>query len=425
MQETNSSTTEFLVSLGSVDQIKTQAQQNGTLKTPAVFNSHIHLPPNFSAFDTIAQAVDLASQQGVNILGAGNYYDFSIYETFVQLAQEKGIFPLLGTEIIALETGLQKEGIRINDPGNPGKYYICGKSISRFQPFTPRGTEINASIRKTDAMRMQDMAGKLNRMFASHNIETNLDDQAIIARVVKRHGCKTEQVVLQERHLCQAFQEVFFEVVSANQRVGKLKEIFGTDPKSDADDAVGIQNEIRSHLMKTGKPCYVPETFGNLAQAKELIDQLGGIACYPVLADGSKDRCEYETPVETLIENLKANNYSMVELIPIRNQPDALAEYVTAIRKAGIAAVAGTEHNTLSMLPIEPTCVKDQPIPAEIKEIFTEGICILAAHQFLCAHDQPGYAESYNNAEDKEEIISTFAKIGATVLKLYFEKYPQ
>ena len=76
-----------------------------------------------------------------------------------------------------------------------------------------------------------------------------------------------------------------------DQREQKLRDLFGTSPQSASSDAVGIQKEIRSHLMKAGKICFVSETFVNLAQAKELIVELGGIPCYPVLADGSKKRC--------------------------------------------------------------------------------------------------------------------------------------
>ncbi len=425
MQETNASTTEFLLDLGTVEQIKAEAQENGSLQSPAVFNSHIHLPPNFSAFETVVQAVELAAQQGVTILGVGNYYDFSTYQTFVTEAKRKGIFPLFGTEIIALETDLQQQGIRINDPGNPGKYYICGKGITRFESFSSRAAALNSTIRKNDTLRMREMAKKLNEEFSKHGVDTHLDDQAVIARVIRRHRCRPEAVTLQERHLAQAFQEVFFEKVPVVKRIRKLTAIFGTEPKSDADDAADVQNEIRSYLMKAGKVCFVPETFLNLAQAKELIVELGGIPCYPVLADGSKQRCEYETPVEKLVETLKTNHYSMAEFIPIRNQPDVLAEYVTAIRRAGIAVVAGTEHNTLDLLPIEPTCINGQDIPKKVQDIFLEGICVLVAHQFLGVHGQRGFAELYNDpaAGDKEELTEAFRKIGAAVLNRYFENY--
>lgn len=424
MQKQEGHTTEFLRKLAAVDAVTAKAKTNPALPEIA-FNSHIHLPPNFSAFETVEQAVSLAAEQGISVLGVGNYYDFSVYETFAQLARDNGIFPSFGTEIIALETDLQQQNIRINDPGNPGKYYICGKAITQFESFTDRAAELNTRIRKNDTLRMHQMTKLMDHLFVRHDVQTGLDDTVIIERVVKRHGCRPGMVTLQERHLAQAFQEVFFEKVPAGRRIEKLTEIFGAAPKAQPDDAVGIQNEIRSHLMKAGKPCFVPETFVNLAEAKELINELGGIACYPILADGSKQRCEYETPIAALIENLTANNYSMVEFIPVRNQPDVLREYVTTLRKAGFVVVAGTEHNTLDLLPIEPACVNGQAIPRDVQDIFLEGICVLAAHQFLCAQGEPGFAQRYNDpaCRDKEALICEFKNIGIVVLNRYFREY--
>ena len=421
MQNTDKLTTDFLLKPGTVADVKTAAKADPALSKKIAFNSHIHLPPNFSAFETVEQAVTLAAEQNVNILGCGNYYDFSVYKLFTEQCLQKDIFPLFGTEIIALETNLQQQNIRINDPGNPGKYYVCGKGICRFDSFSHRAKELIGRIRRNDAQRMHNMAEKMNRVFAEHGVQTGLDDAAVIQRVVKRHNCDAETVTLQERHLAQAFQEVFFEKVPAAQHIEKLTEVFGAVPKAKPDDAVGIQNEIRSCLMKAGKPCFVAETFVNLTEAKELILELGGIPCYPVLADGAKERCEYETPLNTLLENLKTNHYAMAEFIPIRNKPDVLSEYVSAIRKAGIVVVAGTEHNTLDLLPIAPTCTSGASIPDDVQAIFLEGVCVLVAHQFLCAHGEPGFVQSYNETKDKEALIQQFETIGTVVLNRYFQ----
>ncbi len=419
MDKTQMQTTDFLKELGSVDEVFSEADSGG-LPESLTYNSHIHLPPNFSVFETVEQAVELAADQGVEVLGCGNYYDYSVYQRFTETARDKGVFPLFGTEIIALETDLQEQNIRINDPGNPGRHYICGKGISRFEELSPRANELLSGIRTNDTLRMREMAGKMAGVFSDHGIDTGLDEESVIARVVKRHGCSADTVTLQERHLAQAFQEVFFDKVPEDQREQKLAGLFGTTPQSALSDAVGIQNEIRSHLMKAGKICFVPETFVNLAQAKELIIELGGIPCYPVLADGSKKRCEYETPLEEFIETLKANHYTMVELITIRNSTEVLAEYVSAIRQAGIAVVAGTEHNTLDLLPMKPACVGGEAVPPEIDAIFREGICVLVAHAFLKAHGEDGFVDGEKG--DANARIERFSRIGAVVLKKYFDK---
>ena len=66
-----------------------------------------------------------------------------------------------------------------------------------------------------------------------------------------------------------------------------------------------MQNEIRTHLMKAGKPAFVEETFVSFEEACRLILELGGIPCYPTLADGTSPICPYEEPVEKLIENIR------------------------------------------------------------------------------------------------------------------------
>ena len=417
MSKAKTQATGFLKELGSVNAVATESS-NVSLPESLTYNSHIHLPPNFSAFETVEQAVELAADQGVRVLGCGNYYDYSVYQRFTETARDKNVFPSFGTEIIALETDLQQKDVRINDPGNPGRHYICGKAISRFEDLSSRADELLSGIRNNDKLRMKEMAVKMAAVFSEYGTDTGLDDQAVIARVVKRHGCSADTVTLQERHLAQAFQEVFFDKVSEGQRQQKLTDIFRVPSQSNPSDTVGIQNEIRSNLMKAGKICFVPETFVNLAQAKELICELGGIPCYPVLADGSKKRCEYETPVEQLIERLKDNHYTMVELITIRNSPEVLVEYVSAIRQAGIAVVAGTEHNTLNLLPIKPACVGGQAVPEEIDSIFKEGICVLAAHAFLKAHGEEGFVDGQEGNANQR--IEDFSRIGAVVLKNYF-----
>ncbi|NIA07819.1 MAG: hypothetical protein GWP14_09355 [Actinobacteria bacterium] len=413
MQQSKQVAISAIRELGSVEQLRELAKKGyGPTKRPKV-NVHIHLPPNFSAFESVKQAVNLAEQEGVGVLGVSNYYDFSVYGEFVKRARQANIFPLFGLEIIALVDELATKGIRINDPGNPGKMYICGKGINRFEQLTKRAAELIKTIRQNDDKRMAEMIGRIEAIFASTGLATHLDAKAIIDGVVRRHGCDSKTVTLQERHIAQAFQELLFKKVKPQQRGEFLAKLFGAASKADPEEAVAVQGEIRSQLMKANKPAFVAEAFVNFKEACELILELGGIPCYPTLADGTEPICEYENPVEKLIEELKANNIYMAELIPIRNQPSVLKDYVTAIRRAGIAVVGGTEHNTRDVLAIEPKCVGEQEVPEEIKEIFWEGACVVAAHQFLSTQGHLGYVGQQN--------ISEFAKLGAAVIRKYEE----
>jgi len=60
---------------------------------------------------------------------------------------------------------------------------------------------------------------------------------------------------------------------------------------------------------------------------------------------------------------LKQRRIHCAELIPNRNTPEVLGAYARALRAAGITVLAGTEHNTLDLIPIEPRCAGGIPVP--------------------------------------------------------------
>ena len=386
---------------------------------PFGLNAHIHLPPNFSAFDTVAQAVDLARAQNVRVLGASNYYDYEVYREFSERASEAGIYPLFGLEVIALLDDLQATGVKINDPGNPGKLYLCGKGLARLNPMTPEALTLLNKIRDSDSARMARMTERLAEVFHDAGLDLGLDEAAVKARIVRRHGSPVETVYLQERHLAQAFQEVLFERIPVGERGPVLERLFGTSTKR-PDDAVSVQNEIRSHLMKAGRPAYERETFVGFDHAYRLVLALGGIPCYPTLADGANPICAFEEPVEELIGSLQSRGICCAELIPLRNRPEVLSRYVLAMRRAGLVVTAGTEHNTLDLSPLAPACLDGAPVPEELQSIFWEGACVVASHQYQVSRGEPGFvdAEGRPNAAytTDEARIRAFAEMGAELI---------
>ncbi|MDR3709084.1 MAG: hypothetical protein P4L33_12355 [Capsulimonadaceae bacterium] len=407
------------------DELRAKADAGLMPKDPPRFNAHVHLPPNFTAFDTTKQAVDLAAAQHVGVLGASNYYDYSIYKEFGELAASKGIFPLFGLEIIALIDDLVAAGVKINDPGNPGKMYLCGKGITKFDPLTPEAGKLLGQIRGNDSARMAAITEKLAQVILYRGIDTGLTVDKVIDRVVARHGCPRSTVTLQERHIAQAFQEVIFDIVDESDRWTALERVFGTGPK-DPNNAVVVQNEIRSHLLKAGKPAFIPDTFVGFEHAYRSILALGGIPSYPILGDGASPVCPYEEPVERLIDDLKARGIHAVEFIPIRNSPEMLSSYAKALREAGLIVTAGTEHNTRDLLPIEPACAGGEPIPADVKEILREGVYVVAAHQYRVMQGLPGFVDETGGPNREyatdEQRIAAFRREGAALVAIYQSK---
>jgi hypothetical protein len=360
------------------------------------------------------------------VLGVGNYYDYRVYGDFMAKAQRHGVFPLFGTEIITIDPEFQSDGVKVNDPGNPGRVYICGKSISNFWTMSADCREVLGRIRSNDEIRMAAMTDKMAAVFAGAGVDTELDAETVIQRVARRHDCRTDAVVLQERHVTQAFQERLFELIPAEQHADKLAAVYGQPARADLANPVAVQNEMRSNLMKSGKPCYMPEDFVGLQEARQLIRNLGGIDCYPILADGVDPMSPFEAPVETLIANLREMNFHLVEVITIRNSADLLVEYVTKLRAAGCVVAAGTEHNTLDLIPLEPQAKGRAPVPEVVQAIFWEGVCVMAAHQFLVAHGEHGYIDAsgvlHPDYTDAERRIEAFRQLGAAVIETYFQK---
>jgi rhamnose utilization protein RhaD (predicted bifunctional aldolase and dehydrogenase)/NAD(P)-dependent dehydrogenase (short-subunit alcohol dehydrogenase family) len=390
-------------------------------------NTHVHIPPNFSAFSTVGAVVEAAVAENIRVLGVSNYYHFGVYEQFAELSGAAGVFPLFGLEIVCRLDELAAANTKINDPGNPGKMYLCGKGITRFAPMNSAATAMD-TIRRIDSARLVVMIERLNRLFAAGGVPTAVSEESVRAAIVLRHGVPARTVYLQERHVAQAFQEELFARVDQSSRGAALRAICQAEP-GPARDAVSVQNAIRTHLMKAGRPGYVAEESVDFEHAYQLILDLGGIPCYPVLADGATPMCPFENPIGELVRSLTERSVHCAELIPDRNSPEVLSAYARELHEAGLVVCAGTEHNTLEMRPMQAHCADGSAIPEPIQDIFWEGACVVAAHQHLTENGEAGYVDAagrpnpaYPTAEARR---GAFARIGAAVIDKRVRREPR
>ena len=384
-------------------------------------NAHIHLPPNFSAFKSIEEVLERASNQNIGVLGTSNYYDYSAYTPFTEKALAVRVFPLFGIEVIVKIDELVEQGININDPGVPGKMYFCGKGITRFLNIPEPAKSILAKIRKDDADLIAGQIATIARLFEEYGLNTGLNPSIIKEQIATRHACSPKNVYIQERHVTQAFQQALFGMVpDHDQRLAAIAAILGTPIDSSHDDEVAVQGLLRTHLMKAGKPAYREASMIDFDQGYEMILAMGGIPCYPVLIDGTSPINPYEAEPTDLIAHLEARDVHFAEFIPLRNEAEILSRYVMKMREAGIVITVGTEHNTMDMIPLTPTCRNAVPISEELQEIFYEGACVVAAHQYHSARNETGYVDEHgqlnNKYTDTEERIAAFAHLGQSVL---------
>jgi hypothetical protein len=385
-----------------------------------IVNTHVHLPPNFSAFETAEDAVETAAAEGVRVLGASNFHDQRIYGRFAEAAVAAGIVPLFGIESISVIDAERSAGVKVNDPANPGRIYLCGKGVDPFATPTAAAGALAARARDADEARMRSMVSLLADRFTAAGLGTALTAGNIAEEIAERAGCPREWVVLQERHVAMAFQEALFRAVAPERRQDVLSRAFGGPATASTTHPIAVQDEIRSRLMKAGRPAFVPESPVSFDDVYRLIVGSGGIPCYPTLADGASPVCPWEEPPDALARRVLDMGIHVAELIPNRNAPAVVDAYVAAFRRAGILVMAGTEHNTRQRIPLEPRCADGSLPSADARAAFWEATCVVAAHQHLRASGQPGFVDGRGELNpgfpDGPSRTRWFSELGADLI---------
>jgi len=384
------------------------------------FNTHVHLPPNFSAFETVEDAIETAAREGVRVIGSSNFHDFGIYDRFATAAKNHGLAALFGLELISVLDEEQRQGIKINDPANPGRAYICGKGIPAPTAPGPAARRFMDGAKASNADRTRQMVDRMAGLFREAGLDLDISYASILAGVAARAKVPEEWVVLQERHVALGFQLALFAQLPATRRTGLLEKVYGQPPTAASNDAIATQAELRSRLMKAGCPAFVEETAIPFTDGLRFVLDLEAIPVYPTLADGVLPICGFETPVDALIERIEGYGIHGAELIPVRNTPAIVEEYVTAWRAAGIFAMVGTEHNTGERIPLDPTCLDSVPLSPRVRDICWEGTCVVAAHQHLRAEGKAGYVDGEGRLNptfpDGETRLRYFAELGEEIL---------
>jgi hypothetical protein len=374
-------------------------------------NGHIHTPHSFSAFKSIEQAFQLAKAEGVSVLGINDFYTTDGYEEFAALAVKHKIFPLFNIEFMALQSHLQEAGVRVNDPGNPGRTYFSGKGLRQ------RAAMSEDSFRKIGELQLEsnrqtyEMVEKLNDFMAEIQVGIRFDAKALHQRLAKN--------LFRERHIAQAIRIGVFSFYEEDvDRKRILQKIFsGKEVKSPLENSAALENEIRGTLLKAGGAAFVPEdpkAFLSLDEVIDLIVDAGGIPCYPVLLDDPKGVCtDYEADKEKLMNELVKNDVYAIELIPGRNDFHIMKDFVTYFYRNGFVVTFGSEHNTPQLDPMRITCRGGVELDEDLKLINCEGTAIIAAHQYLVANGMEGYL---NGKKAKIAEKEYFIELGKAVM---------
>ena len=343
-------------------------------------NAHLHTPYSFSAFDCLDQALDMASQEGVKVVGINDFYTLEGYREWKEGCQARHLCPIMGIEFISLNSDDQAAGLRVNDPNNPGRTYISGKGLSYPVILKGREAELLSKVREESNAQVERMCAKLNAHLDAVKAGFNLDFGKIVKELTKGS--------VRERHLAKALRLAIEERSEEGMdRLAAYERIFGGKPlKADPANKAAVENEIRGKLLKAGGAAFVPEdptAFLPMETVCEIIKAAGGIPTYPFLADNAKGEfTDFEGDLQKAADTLKKRGITSAEFITTRNTTKVLEEYSDYLQDEGFTVTFGSEHNSPAMEPIKlRTSDNPEGLSEKLRRTNFRGACKVVAHQ--------------------------------------------
>jgi hypothetical protein len=377
-------------------------------------NAHLHSPFSFSAFKNIDEALDMAVAEGVKVVGINDFYTTAGYEAWAEGCKARKLYPLFNIEFISLNEADQKAGLRVNDPGNPGRTYLSGKGLANpFKLEEPYASQLAGVVKESNAQ-VVAMLEKVNDILQSVEAGFILDLNRIMENLT--------QGMFRERHLAKALRIKVYEFCKEDEAVIKslfVKIFGGKELKSAVSDFAGVENEIRGNLLKAGGGAFVPEdpkAFLPMQTVCDIIVAGGGIPTYPFLADDAKGGyTDFEGDLERVANQLTERGFHSVEFITTRNGVELLEKYAAYLHDQGFVVTFGTEHNTPAMEPVELFARNSTPLTDKLMQINFDGACVVAAHQHLVAQGLRGYVDANGQADRSKR--AEFVALGKELIQ--------
>jgi hypothetical protein len=377
-------------------------------------NAHLHTPYSFSAFENLTDALQRASDEKVEVVGINDFYSVDGYVEWDREARRRHLYPLFNIEFICLQKEDRERGIRVNDPNNPGRTYICGKGLSCPPSLEEPFASQLAGVRAESNVQVEEMCSRVNMLLEAFDSPIRIDFEVMASFLSKG--------LVRERHLAKALRmHTYIGLKNKPDGIKDfLEKIFnGKTLKSDVFDYAGVENEIRANLLKAGGAAFVPEdpkAFLPLDDVCRIILAAGGIPAYPFLGDDANGEfTDFERDVEKAMITLKRRGIFAAEFITTRNSLYTLEQYAGYLHDNGFVVTFGTEHNTPVMEPVMPHARNSTPLTERLKRINYDGACVIAAHQELVRSGKTGYVDASGKAA--VESRETFIEMGHELIQ--------
>ena len=372
-------------------------------------NCHIHTSESFSVFRSPSEAVWQAAREAIAVLGINDHYTVAGHEEFRVACKVAGISAGFSMEAVAVDREAADAGLKLNDPDNPGRIYLCGKGITRYPNQSSPEMQDLSRMRAALERRNREITAKVAQLFherlsADGPTWENVVTLTPRGNATERHVAFAALLLLRQLELEQ--RKPLAELMTA---------LCGVTPHADGDDAT-LQIFLRAKLMKAGAPAFVredPDAFVSVAELRSIFLSFRSIPTYPILGNPV---LAGEENIEALLDKLESMGFYAVEVIPTRNTRERLAEIVSAARRRWWPVFNGTEHNTPESRPLLDPFALDP----EFEPWFVQSAALMLGHQRNVASGEMGFVDSngsvtISNSKDRFEHFSQAGQDGGTV----------
>ena len=379
-----------------------------------VANMHCHTFYSFNAYGYSPTGLAwLAKSKGWPLMGLIDFDVLDGVDEFLSACDAAGVRGSCGIETRVFFPEFSTR--ETNSPGEPGIMYHIGLGFASSTP-DPAVAPILADMRTRARQRNLGMLARVNAHLAPVSVDYDAD---VLPLTPAGNATERHMIVAILNAAARTYQGdalVTFWADRLGMGKAEVEKLLG--------DLPGLQNTVRSKLMKKGGVGYVQpsfDSFPDLQTVNKLIVGCGALPCHGFL-DGTLNG---EQAMEELLTTLIANGVVIANIVPDRNwnlkdpaqkalKLQKLYDYVQMCRDLDLPLNIGTEMNSPGNKLMDDF---DVPEIAPVRQDFLDGAYMIYGHTVMQRFSGMGYQSAWAQSamSTRKERNDFYTKVGKAV----------
>ena len=375
---------------------------------------HCHTFYSFNAYGYSPTGLAwLAKSKGWPLMGLIDFDVLDGVDEFLSACDAAGVRGSCGIETRVFFPEFSTR--ETNSPGEPGIMYHIGLGFASSTP-DPAVAPILADMRTRARQRNLGMLARVNAHLAPVSVDYDAD---VLPLTPAGNATERHMIVAILNAAARAYQGdalVTFWAERLGMGKAEVEKLLG--------DLPGLQNTVRSKLMKKGGVGYVQpsfDSFPDLQTVNKLIVGCGALPCHGFL-DGTLNG---EQAMEELLTTLIANGVVIANIVPDRNwnlkdpaqkalKLQKLYDYVQMCRDLDLPLNIGTEMNSPGNKLMDDF---DVPEIAPVRQDFLDGAYMIYGHTVMQRFSGMGYQSAWAQSamSTRKERNDFYTKVGKAV----------